>query len=140
MTRRATSLLAALLAAAALAVPSAAQDLKPYDPEDEAEDGTASSLYPVEQLSGIMGELHYIAYACEGAEAQRWRNAMQEMLDLEAPTRGPFRQRLVDSFNQGFRYHQQRRTRCDAEAEVERRRLAIQGRALSETLRREYID
>lgn len=100
----------------------------------------AVATYPVEALAGVLGELHFIAYSCEGEDAQTWRQSMMELLELEAPTRGNFRDRLIENFNEGYRYHQRRRTRCGAEAEVERQRLALQGRALTETLTREYID
>lgn len=125
----------ALLSVLLLAGPAAAQPGR-SDPDSRE----ALSAYPVEALAGVMGELHYLDFACRGEEAQDWRETMLEMLELEAPTRGSYRERLVESFNEGFRYHERRRTRCGAEVEIERRRLAIQGRALSETLRREYID
>lgn len=127
--------LAPLFLVLALAAPAFGQSA----PDRQAYRDTMTS-YPVEALAGVMGELHFLAFACEGEDAQDWRASMLEMLEFEAPTRGPYRERLIENFNEGFRYHERRRTRCGAEAEVERQRLAIQGRALSETLRREYID
>jgi len=100
----------------------------------------ANDPYPVEALAGVVGELHYIYFACEGREAQIWRETMLELLENEAPTRGGHRDRLIASFNQGFQAQQQNRTRCGAEAEMAERRLAQLGRALSEQLRREYLD
>lgn len=110
------------------------------DDEESQDYYDAVATYPVEALAGVLGELHYLSYACEGEETQTWRASMMELLELEAPTRGAYRDRLVENFNDGYRYHQRRRTRCGAEAEVERQRLALQGRALTETLTREYID
>lgn len=124
-----------LLLALAFAAPASAQ----VEPDKEVYRDAVSS-YPVEALAGVMGELHYLSFSCEGEDAQDWRATMLEMLELEAPTRGSYRERLIENFNDGFRYHERRRTRCGAEAEVERQRLAMQGRALSETLRRGYID
>ncbi|MGP1275107.1 MAG: TIGR02301 family protein [Caulobacterales bacterium] len=98
-----------------------------------------SATYPLEQLAGVLGELHALAFACQGSGAQSWRRRMEEMLSLEAPD-GAMRQRLISRFNEGFRQHQQRRTRCGAETEMEAQRLALQGQALSETLRRNYAD
>ncbi|TGY88384.1 TIGR02301 family protein [Marinicauda algicola] len=126
---------AALLLALALAAPAFAQ----AGPEARRS-YEAQASYPVEALSGVLGELHFLAFRCQGEDAQDWRATMLELLELEAPTRGPYRERLIEAFNDGFRYHERRGTRCGAEAEIERRRLAMQGRALSETLRREYID
>jgi len=96
--------------------------------------------YPVENLARIMGEMHYLAFACQGRETQTWRDAMLELLDYEAPTRGTYRQRLVDRFNDGFRVQERRRPRCGAEEEMTRQALAAEGQTLSEQLRRTYLD
>lgn len=99
-----------------------------------------ADTYPVEALAGVMGELHYVYFACEGRQAQLWRETMLELLEKEAPTRGSYRDRLIDSFNDGFQVQQRQGTRCGAEAEMMERRLAERGRALSESLRREYLE
>lgn len=65
---------------------------------------------------------------------------MVELLAQEAPARGAYRERLIENFNTGFRRLERRRVRCGAESELERERLARQGRALSEQLRRNYLD
>ena len=96
--------------------------------------------YPVASLAEVMGELHAIAVACEGRESQTWRSAMLELLEHEAPTRGQYRDRLVQRFNDGFREGERRRVRCGAQAEMERQSLAERGRVLSEQLRRTYLD
>ncbi|MGY6663135.1 MAG: TIGR02301 family protein [Glycocaulis sp.] len=103
--------------------------------------GSAQSdaTYPLEQLAGVLGELHALAFLCQGSGAQAWRRRMEEMLSVEAPDDAR-RQRMITRFNDGFRQHQQRRTRCGAESEMEAQRLALQGQALSETLRRNYAD
>lgn len=98
------------------------------------------ATYPVDQLAGVLGELHGIAFLCRGSGAQEWRRRMERLLELEAPLAGTARERLIARFNEGFRHHQQRRTRCGAESEMETQRLAAQGEALSETLRRHYAD
>lgn len=100
----------------------------------------SADSYPVEALAGVIGELHYIDYNCSGRDAQVWRDTMLELLEHEAPTRGGHRDRLIASFNEGFQSQQRNRTRCGAEAELQERRLAARGRALSEQLRREYLD
>ncbi|MEO1040016.1 MAG: TIGR02301 family protein [Pseudomonadota bacterium] len=96
--------------------------------------------YPVTELASVMGELHYFAFTCESRNAQEWRRRMSELLELEAPTRGSYRDRLIRAFNDGFRQHERRRTRCGAEAELEQQRLARRGEALAEALRQEYIE
>ena len=84
--------------------------------------------------------MHYLAFACDNRRAQDWREAMLELLDKEAPARSAQRDRLIGAFNTGFRWHERRRTRCGSESEMQRRRLAEEGRALSEQLRREYLE
>jgi uncharacterized protein (TIGR02301 family) len=96
--------------------------------------------YPVESLATVLGELHYLDFACQGRGSQTWRQAMVELLAHEAPARGAYRDRLIDNFNSGFRRLERRRPRCGAEFELERERLAREGRALSEQLRRTYLD
>ncbi len=96
--------------------------------------------YPVERLASVLGELHYLDFACQGRQAQTWRQTMVELLAQEAPTRGAYRERLIENFNGGFRRLERRRIRCGAETELERERLARQGRALSEQIRRTYLD
>lgn len=95
--------------------------------------------YPVASLARVMGEMHYLDFACKGRQSQTWRDAMVELLDHEAPTRGGYRQRLVDRFNEGFRIQERRSPRCGAEEEMVRQSLAIEGEALSEQLRRTYL-
>ena len=124
---RTVGLLTIFAAALAVASPASAQTLR---------DGR----YPVEELAGVLGELHYFAFTCQSRNAQEWRQRMSELMELEAPARGSYRDRLIARFNDGFRRHERRRTRCGAEAEWEQRRLAIRGEALAESLRREYIE
>lgn len=101
---------------------------------------TYADPYPVEGLAEIMGGLHAIAFECEGRGSQTWRSAMMELLEHEAPARGAYRDRLVQRFNEGFRDWERRRVRCGAEAEMSRARLAERGQALSEQLRRTYLE
>jgi uncharacterized protein (TIGR02301 family) len=91
-------------------------------------------------LAYTLGELHYLAFACEGPDDQTWRDRMVELLAMEAADNGRFRDRLIDSFNEGYRAQQRYRARCGAEAEAERRALAHRGRDLSEMMRSAYFD
>ena len=100
----------------------------------------APDPYPVERLATVLGALHYLDFACEGRQSQAWRQAMVELLAHEAPTRDAYRERLIDNFNSGFRRLERRRPRCGAESELERERLARDGRRLSEQIRRTYLD
>ncbi|WP_203293115.1 TIGR02301 family protein [Maricaulis parjimensis] len=91
-------------------------------------------------LAYTLGELHYLAYACEGPDVQTWRDRMVELLAMEAADNGRFRDRLIDSFNEGYRAQQRYRARCGVEADTERRALAHRGRDLSEMMRSAYFD
>lgn len=110
-----------------LAAPAGALARQPADP------------YPVEALAGIMGELHFLSFHCEGRDAQDWRETMMELLELEAPARGAYRDRLIEAFNAGFRSQERRAPRCGAEAELETRRLANRGRSLGDQLINSYL-
>lgn len=130
----------ALAIAAVLVLLAAPASAQIYGTKVQDERTATTTSYPVEALAGVLGELHYLAFACRQEENQVWRETMLELIELEAPTRGAYRERLIENFNDGFRYHERRRTRCGPETEIERQRLATQGRALSETLRREYFE
>ncbi len=91
-------------------------------------------------LAYTMGELHYLDTACEGLDAQAWRQRMIELLAMEAAEVGRQRDRLIESFNDGYRSQQRRRPICGEEVDIERRALAHRGRDLSEMMRAAYFD
>jgi uncharacterized protein (TIGR02301 family) len=91
-------------------------------------------------LAYTLGELHYLASACEGLEAQEWRGQMIELLSMETPNQGRQRDRLIEAFNDGYRVQQRYRPVCGAEVDAERRALALRGRDLSEMMRASYFD
>lgn len=132
--------LIALILALTFAAPVIAQvkpDARPgEDPayEDVPRTPRVNRDRVIPDLAYVLGELHYLAYACEGNHSQAWRNQMQELLDLEAPANGYWRERLIDNFNNGFRDQQRYRLPCGAQVEAERRELASRGRQLSDSL------
>lgn len=91
-------------------------------------------------LAYTLGELHYLASACEGLDSQAWRQRMIELLAMEAPEPGRQRDRMIESFNDGYRVQQRRRPLCGEEADIERRALAHRGHDLSEMMRAAYFD
>lgn len=91
-------------------------------------------------LAYTLGELHYLAYACEGPDAQSWRTQMIALLAVEAPDNSRRRDRLIEEFNGGYREQQRYRAICGPQAEAERRALAHRGRDLSEMMRSAYFD
>jgi uncharacterized protein (TIGR02301 family) len=91
-------------------------------------------------LAYTLGELHYLAYACEGPDAQSWRTQMIALLAVEAPDNGRRRDRLIEEFNDGYREQQRYRAICGPQADAERRALAHRGRDLSDMMRSAYFD
>jgi uncharacterized protein (TIGR02301 family) len=91
-------------------------------------------------LAYTLGQLHYLAFACQGDSTQEWRNRMIELLELEAPLSGNRRERLIDAFNDGYQVEQRARIRCGADAEAERRDLARRGAQMSQALLNEVLD
>lgn len=129
-----------LLAALVMTGPLAAQAQKPGErsPVQYEQDLDLGRTLPF--LAYTLGELHYLAYACEGDGAQQWRERMVELLAMEASDDRRRRDRLIESFNEGYRSQQRYRARCGAEADAERRALAHRGRDLSEMMRSAYFD
>ncbi len=95
--------------------------------------GAPPHAQAVEQLAEILGRSHYLQILCEGSDDQRWRTAMQRMLDIEAP-RGPRRSDLVRRFNDGFRMGEEAFFSCSAIAADEARALAREWRRLSDAI------
>lgn len=91
-------------------------------------------------LAYTLGQLHYLAFACESDDTQEWRNRMIELLELEAPLSGNRRERLIDAFNDGYRIEERARIRCGADAEAERRDLARRGAQMSQALLNGVLD
>ncbi|WP_339740707.1 TIGR02301 family protein [uncultured Maricaulis sp.] len=91
-------------------------------------------------LAYTLGELHYLASSCEGLDSQAWRQRMIELLAMEAAEPGRRRDRMIESFNDGYRVQQRRRPVCGEEVEIERRALAHRGHDLSEMMRAAYFD
>jgi uncharacterized protein (TIGR02301 family) len=100
--------------ALALAGPLAAQPVAaPYDRD-------------LQRLSEILGALHYLRDVCGYKEGQLWRNEMQSLIDAEAPA-GTRRDRMVASFNRGYRGFQQSYRSCTPAATVAIRRYLEEG-------------
>src|ERR1044072_4318231 len=70
----------------------------------------------LQRLSEILGALHYLRDLCGSREGQIWRNEMQALVDAEAPS-GERRERLVASFNRGYRGFQQTYRTCTPAAD-----------------------
>jgi uncharacterized protein (TIGR02301 family) len=119
-------LLAAVLLACAPLTARAVETPAPYDKE-------------LVRLAEIMGSLQYLRGLCGANEGQLWRNEMQALLEAEAPA-GERRDRLVSSFNRGFRGYQQTHRTCTPAANIVIRRYLEEGSRLSREITTRYAN
>jgi uncharacterized protein (TIGR02301 family) len=88
------------------------------------------------ELASAIGEAHAIQTICNGDGDQTWRNWMMNLLDLEAPA-NPRRSQLTSAFNRGYRSQNARS--CTPDMVAEQARIAARGRALAESVVRDYL-
>ena len=124
MFARATLILA-LTASAALAQ-TATGGRAPYEAD-------------LQRLSEILGALHYLRDLCGAREGQTWRNEMQALVDAEAPS-GERRERLIASFNQGYRGFQQTYRTCTPAADYAIRRYLDEGAKIARDITARYAN
>jgi uncharacterized protein (TIGR02301 family) len=101
------------------------------------EGGPAPFDGDLQRLAEILGALHYLRGICGANEGQKWRNEMQALLDAEAPG-GDRRNRLVVSFNRGYRGFQQTYRTCTPAADVAIRRYLDEGAKISREITARY--
>ena len=118
-------LILALAATPALAQPSAG--------------GRAPYEGYLQRLSEILGALHYLRDICGARERQIWRNEMQALVDAEAPS-GERRERLVASFNRGYRGFQQTYRTCTPAADYAIRRYLEEGSKIARDITARYAN
>ena len=93
----------------------------------------------LQRLSEILGALHYLRDLCGAREGQAWRNEMQALLDAEAPS-GERRERLIASFNRGYRGFQQTYRTCTPAADLAIRRYLEEGTRISRDITARYAN
>jgi uncharacterized protein (TIGR02301 family) len=118
-------LILCLLSPAAHAQPSAG-GRAPYESE-------------LNRLAEILGGLHYLRDLCGAREGQTWRNEMQALVDAEAPS-GERRERLVASFNRGYRGFQQTHRTCTPAADYAIRRYLDEGSKIARDITARYAN
>src|SRR5215211_1498157 len=101
--------------------------------------GRAPYESDVRRLSEIVGELHYLRDVCGAREGQVWRNEMQALVDAEAPS-GERRERLIASFNRGFRGFQQTYRSCTPAADYAIRRYLDEGAKIAREVTARYAN
>jgi uncharacterized protein (TIGR02301 family) len=101
--------------------------------------GRAPYEADLQRLSEILGALHYLRDICGAREGQAWRNEMQALVDAEAPS-GERRERLVASFNRGYRGFQQTYRTCTPAADYAIRRYLDEGSKIARDITARYAN
>jgi uncharacterized protein (TIGR02301 family) len=122
------ALMLIFISLAALSAPARAIEIgdAPYDGE-------------LQRLSEILGALHYLRAICGANEGEKWRNEMQALLAAEAPS-GERRNKLMVSFNRGFRGFQQTYRTCTPAAGVAIRRYLAEGAKIAREITARYAN
>jgi uncharacterized protein (TIGR02301 family) len=118
----AATAIALLLAAS----PARAQSAAPFDGD-------------LQRLAEILGALHYLRTLCGSNEGQKWREQMEALVDAEAPS-GERRQRMVASFNRGYRGFQQTYRSCTPAADIAIRRYLDEGARIARDITARYAN
>src|ERR1700758_1317850 len=109
------------------ATPCAAQNARaPYEAD-------------MQRLAEILGALHYLRAICGSNEGQTWRNEMQALIDADAPG-GDRRERLIGSFNRGYRGFQQTYRTCTPAANIAIRRYLDEGAKIARDITARYAN
>ncbi len=120
-------LFAATAIALLLAVsPARAQSAAPFDGD-------------LQRFAEILGALHYLRALCGSNEGQKWREQMEALVDAEAPS-GERRQRMVASFNRGYRGFQQTYRSCTPAADIAIRRYLDEGARIARDITARYAN
>jgi uncharacterized protein (TIGR02301 family) len=91
------------------------------------------------RLAEILGALHHLRNVCGANEGQKWLQEMQSLLEAEAP-RGDRHNRLVASFNRGFRSFQQTYRSCTPAADLAIRRYLAEGAKIAREITARYTN
>src|ERR1700712_992609 len=104
-----------------------------------AQDAAAPFDGDLQRLAEILGTMHYLRGICGANEGAKWRNQMQALIDAEAPS-GERRDRIVASFNHGYRGFQQTYRTCTPAADFVIRRYLEEGSKISREVTARYAN
>lgn len=93
----------------------------------------------LQRLAEILGALHYLRGLCASNEGQKWREQMEALVEAEAPS-GERRQKMVASFNRGYRGFQQTYRSCTPAADIAIRRYLDEGARISRDITARYAN
>lgn len=91
------------------------------------------------RLAEILGSLQHLRMLCGANEGQLWRDQMQALLDAEIPP-GDRRNRMVASFNRGFRGFAQTHRTCTPAATLAIQRYLDEGSRIARDVTARYAD
>ena len=102
---------------------------------------TTSAPYDrdLQRLSEILGSLHFLRGICGSNEGQKWRSEAQALIDAEAPV-GERHDRMVASFNRGYRAFQQSYRTCTPAADFAIRRYLEEGARIAREITARYAN
>jgi uncharacterized protein (TIGR02301 family) len=106
--------------------PARAQSAAPFDGD-------------LSRLAEILGALHYLRALCGSNEGQKWREQMEALVEAEAPA-GERRQKMVASFNRGYRGFQQTYRSCTPAADIAIRRYLDEGARIARDITARYAN
>jgi uncharacterized protein (TIGR02301 family) len=108
-------------------------------PAGAAEGSAAPYDRDLQRLAEILGSLHYLRALCGANEGAKWRNEMQALVDAEAPS-GERRERMVASFNRGYRGFQQTYRTCTPAADFAIKRYLEEGAKIARDITARYAN
>lgn len=108
-------------------------------PTHAAEGGPAPFDGELQRLAEILGGLQHLRTVCGAREGQMWRNEMQTLLEAEAPA-GERREKMIASFNRGYRGFQQSYRTCTPAAELAIRRYLDEGAKIARDITARYAN
>lgn len=97
----------------------------------------AAFMKPLGRLSSILGSVHFLRRLCGDANADVWRQKMDEILVAQAPNE-PDRQSLVAAFNSGYRAFESTYRTCTPAARLAVARYQEEGATLSREISARY--
>lgn len=126
------------------APPTAPITSAPAASSDKKTGGPGGSEVPpydkeLTRLSQVLGALHYLRGLCGANEGQLWRDRMEALIAADSPTE-TWRDRLVASFNAGYRGYELTYRRCTPSARRAVDRYLAEGRELTQQIKTRYAD
>ena len=106
--------------------PPAHEEAAPYDLD-------------LQRLSEILGALHFLRGICDSSEGQKWRNEAQSLIEAEAPA-GDRHDKMIASFNRGYRGFQQSYRSCTPSANLAIRRYLEEGAKIARDITARYAN